>query len=122
MNTNWENDITKYAKKIYEVCSKETCYHKVINKWDINNKFWGHCAIVTLLINDKFGGQIKRGVIAEEGVSHYWNNINGKDYDVTICQYNYYPTIVDITTSSKEYLLKSESTLKRYLILKQLLK
>ena len=117
-----EDNIKTYVKKIYEICSRDTCYDKVVDKWTENNRFWGHCAVVALLINDKFGGEIKKCNIEQEDISHYFNEIDGIDYDYTISQYSDKPIIKDIKTANREKMLSTKSTEERYSALKKLLK
>ena len=38
-------DLDNYLNKLY---SSDTCYQKCKDEWNINNKTFGHCAIVTL--------------------------------------------------------------------------
>ena len=107
-------EIFKYARVIYNKCTAETCYEKVRNQWTLDNKFWGHCAVVSLLIQDKFGGQIKKCKLKEENISHYFNFIDGKDYDCTIGQYKNSVTKCDVKLVDRAELLKCDSTKKRY--------
>lgn len=47
----------------------------------------GQCAVTALLVQDWYGGDLVRGVLADSGyppVSHYWNRIPGMgDIDLT---------------------------------------
>ena len=110
--------IYEYSENLYKYCSKETCYEKVRAKWTSDNRFWGHCAVISLLIQDKFGGDIKRCELPEEGVSHFYNFIDGEDIDVTIGQYNYSPIKSKVKDVIRDDLLSNSSTAERYMLLK----
>lgn len=43
---------------LLSICSNETCYPLCRDNWSDDNKTLGHCAIVSLLLNDYFGGKI----------------------------------------------------------------
>ena len=65
--------------------SKETCYPECKNQWNENNKTLGHCAIVALLVNDYFDGNICK--IKVNNISHYFNIIDDKIIDFTSDQF-----------------------------------
>ena len=71
--------IDRLKKSLRENYSKELCYPKVQDKWNIENKSFGMCAITALIVNDYFGGYI--GKIYVEDVSHYFNVINDEIFD-----------------------------------------
>ena len=115
---NFEIKIANLKNRLRRICCKETCHPTNREDWYPDNPFLGHCAIVTAIVYKKFGGEIMRGVIAESGISHYWNRIDGKDYDLTKEQFeNKVVTITDIQTSSVERILNNEETLYRYHLL-----
>lgn len=87
MENSFKQKIVRFTDEIYDLCSAETCFHKVKDEWTENNKFFGHCAVVSLLIQDKFGGDIYRVDIPEKQVSHYFNKIGNEEIDVTKIQY-----------------------------------
>ena len=97
--------------------SKETCYPECRNEWNDNNKTLGHCAIVALLINDYFGGNICR--IKGDGISHYFNIIDDEIIDFTSEQFG--NDIIDYsnyTIRTREQILENEDTKKRYELLR----
>lgn len=83
---------------LYECYSEDLCYYKVKQNWSEKNRACGMCTISTLIINDYFGGEICK--IHVEGVSHYFNLLEGEIVDVTARQfsekidYNGYETVI----------------------------
>ncbi|MCL2484082.1 MAG: hypothetical protein FWD89_03960 [Firmicutes bacterium] len=104
----------EYIEKLYNACSRGTCYPKVREHWSADNRFWGHCAVVSVLMFEKFGGKLFKCVIKEENIEHYFNEIGGKKCDVTISQYKYQPTYENIKEVTKEEILKNPDTQNRY--------
>ncbi len=113
-----KDTIKQLINKIYGYCSKTTCYPKVEHKWSEDNKFYGHCAIVSLIINDYFGGKIVKCKLKEENISHYYNEINGETIDATINQYKYLPTKTNIHYVKRDEILNNSITMERYTKLK----
>ena len=79
-------EIEKIEKILLNIYSKETCYPKCRDNWNDNNKTLGHCAIVSLIINDYFGGKIYK--IKVDGIGHYYNVIDDKVVDLTASQFS----------------------------------
>lgn len=111
-------EMKQYLDKLYKQCSRDTCYPKVASMWSIDNRLYGHCAIVSLIINDYFGGKIIKCKLKEENISHYYNEINGEIIDATINQYKYLPTKMDIHYVEREEILDNPNTMERYIKLK----
>ncbi len=81
----------QFIKIIKEVASKETSFDP--DNWGLNNLLWGHCAVVSLLAQEIFGGDLIKGSLSDYPKysylkSHIWNRINGKDVDFTKEQYD----------------------------------
>ncbi|MDP3698862.1 MAG: hypothetical protein Q8R47_04700 [Nanoarchaeota archaeon] len=96
--------------------------------WNHDNPAWGQCAVTALIVNDYLGGEI---VWAEaklpdgRGISHYFNNLDEKEIDLTRRQFpegtiipagvekrKQYPT-------TRDYVLSFPVTQQRYHILSQ---
>lgn len=77
------HDTTRKTKKAW---SKETCYEPQQNAWNENNPAMGQCYVTALIVNDYFGGEIVKAK-SSNGISHYWNKIEGKDIDLTRSQF-----------------------------------
>ena len=104
-------------KILINIYSKETCYPDCKEQWNIDNKTLGHCAIVALLINDYFGGDICK--IKVNGISHYFNIINDKIIDFTSDQFKV--DKIDYSNyviKTRDEVLNNEDTNERYQLLK----
>ena len=111
-------DIKEVKKILLKSWSKETCSPGLRNSWSPNNPSLGQCAITAMLVNDIFGGKIMR-CMASTG-SHYYNMINGKIVDLTVEQFmGEVPKYEDGEERTRDYLLSSEDTKKRYLVLRR---
>lgn len=106
--------IVNLKNRIKEVACEETTHPSCKEEWSKANPMLGHCAIVSALFYNKFGGEILRGIVAETGISHYWNRLNNKEYDLTREQFNVSPTLVEIKVVSVERIFSNEDTKKRY--------
>ena len=109
--------LDKLEKILINIYSKETCYPDCKGQWNIDNKTLGHCAIVALLINDYFGGNICK--IKINGISHYFNIINDKIIDFTSDQFKV--DKIDYSNyviKTRDEVLNNEDTNERYQLLK----
>jgi hypothetical protein len=104
-------------KLILENCwSVDTCHPDFKDKWNDNNRCIGQCAITSLIINDYFGGEIRKCYVGD--ISHYFNFINGEVIDLTSEQFNIdYINYDNYLERSREQLLANEDTKGRYEIL-----
>ena len=109
--------LDELEKILINIYSKETCYPDCKEQWNIDNKTLGHCAIVALLINDYFGGDICK--IKVNGISHYFNIINDKIIDFTSDQFKV--DKIDYSNyviKTRDEVLNNEDTNERYQLLK----
>ena len=99
--------------------SIDTCYPTSINNWNESNISLGQCAITAVIVNDYLGGNIRKCCV--DGISHYFNLIDGEIVDLTKGQFinNEEINYADYSESSKEKILSNNDTLKRYNILKK---
>lgn len=120
--------LKQFQELLPEACSKETSFDPA--RWTLDNPLWGHCAVVSLLANDLFGGTFMRAFLdntpfADVG-SHYWNILpGGKETDFTRNQFGNVDlrlegksTKSDGKPIDREYLLKNPETRKRYELLR----
>ena len=105
--------IEKYLMKVY---SKDTCYPKDSDRWNLNNPTLGHCAIVSLILNDYLGGQIYKTKVGE--VSHYFNYISDEIVDLTASQFNGKIDYSNKVKKDRDEIIKDSNTLFRYNLLK----
>ena len=106
----------KYYLTAYELkkfCTKSSCYPPLQTKWKPTNPFCGHCAIISLYMNEKFGGKIKRAKY-DDGQTHYWNEIDGHDYDFTAEQFSSRQNFSEIEYRTKVEMLSSNEFATRY--------
>ena len=109
--------LDKLEKILINIYSKETCYPDCKEQWNIDNKTLGHCAIVALLINDYFGGDICK--IKVNGISHYFNIINDKIIDFTSNQFKVEKIdYSNYVIKTRDEVLNNEDTNERYQLLK----
>lgn len=117
LKTSYFNkDIDELSTKLYSCYSKELCYPKIADNWSVDNKYYGMCAITTLIVNDYFGGRICK--IYVNGISHYFNLINNKIIDLTSKQFKNKINYRDYEIVERESIL-TENTIYRYELLKK---
>ena len=66
---------------------KDTCYKPMRKDYDKNNPAYGQCYPTVLIVNDFFKGRILEYNFLE-GWGHYSNLIDGKEIDLTRCQFD----------------------------------
>ncbi len=83
--------LKEYLGVLIPVCSAETSSDPV--NWTPENPLHGHCAVVAVLVQENFGGEILRASLLgvkgyEQMQSHYWNRSkNGSEVDLTAGQF-----------------------------------
>jgi hypothetical protein len=87
--------------------------------WSLENPAWGQCAVTALLVQDLFGGDLRRAVI--KGISHYWNILSsGELVDLTIQQFGELSEgRPEGEPRTREYALSGQDVERRYLALKR---
>ena len=108
-------NIKNIQKVLLECYSKDLCYPKVQDDWDENNKWFGMCAITSLIINDYFDGDICK--IHVDGISHYFNLIDNTIIDLTSSQFNHNIDYKNYQIIDRQKIL-TDDTKDRYNILK----
>ncbi len=112
----------EFLEKVKKIANKDTSFDP--DNWTIENPLWGHCVIVSLLAQDYFGGTLVRGSLEKMPKlshlrSHYWNRLeNGEEIDFTREQFEEDIVFNDTEIRTRESVLCSLSTQKRYLTLK----
>ncbi len=112
-----------FAEIVRRAAQRDTSYDP--NGWSDENPLWGHCAVVSLLAQDYFGGSLVRGSLAHlpeyaHLKSHYWNKFpNGEEIDFTKEQYKK-AIFTDLTHEDRmrDSVLDHPDTAKRYDLLK----
>jgi len=81
--------------------------------WREENRAWGQCAVTALLVQDVYGGEIRRGEVGS--ISHYWNVLpSGNEVDLTKQQFGPDVEIDNVQLRTREYLLSHTDTARRY--------
>lgn len=98
--------------------TKETCVPSLRSNWSSENKELGQCAITALIVNDYYGGKIMRCMTSTG--SHYYNLIDDEIIDLTVEQFmGEIPLYDEGAERTRDYLLSSEDTKARYLMLQK---
>lgn len=113
--------LEKFKEIVPKICKADTCNPP--EDWKPENPTMGHCAIVSILAQELFGGIIVRvsleGTPYEKFKSHYLNVIDGKEYDFTLDQFESNPYLnKERQEKNREDLLSNPNTKSRYEILK----
>jgi len=119
-----EITIEQFEKILPLICDAETVMFPA--RWTPDNPLKNHCAVVSLIAQNLFGGELMRAVMAD-GDSHYWNRLpDGTEKDFTKSQFGHaYPELSKTRTQTREYILFDPNTgepreiMKRYELLMQ---
>lgn len=104
-----------------QVCDRDTSLDD--QGWTPGNPLWGHCAVVALVVQDLFGGDILRASLEHIPAfahlrSHYWNRLpDGRVIDLTRTQFGQqYPALTGVPRARREILdiEKYPKTVQRY--------
>jgi hypothetical protein len=78
-----------FQKLIIKSCTAETSVDK--DNWTKENPLYGHCAVVSLLTQKFFGGEIIEislaGTPFPQTICHFYNLFNGIECDLTVSQF-----------------------------------
>ncbi|MBM3261004.1 hypothetical protein FJY93_01155 [Candidatus Kaiserbacteria bacterium] len=106
-----------------QACASDTSFDPL--GWSIDMPWWGHCAAVSLIIQDYFDGTIMRQSLEhvpgfEKFRSHYSNRLpSSEDVDLTIGQLrNLLPTDTPKEERTRQQMLHNLDMLRRYETLK----
>lgn len=113
--------IQKFKEILLLICDKETS--AAPENWTKENPLLGHCAVVSLLAQDLFGGDLLRASLLETEFaymrSHYWNKLpDGQEIDFTASQFgDKYPKNLTPEIKERSYVLSYKPTEERYKLL-----
>ena len=112
----------QFAALLPTICDKETSQDP--DHWTPENPLCGHCAVVSLLAQDLFGGELLRASLAEfpefaHMRSHYWNRLATSEvWDFTAPQFGAdYPVGLKAEVRERSYVISYPDTAKRYKLL-----
>lgn len=104
-------------KRIYEALIKSWSI-ETSSKWTIENPAKGQCGVTALVVQDIYGGKIKKTKIGE--VWHFYNCIDGQRFDFTETQFNEKLNYMDEKSNWEEAF--TDTNEKQYSILKEKIK
>ncbi|MDO8495392.1 MAG: hypothetical protein Q7S32_02595 [bacterium] len=106
---------------LLKVCDQETSQDP--EGWTPENPLWGHCAVVSLVVQGIFGGDLLRasldGTPFAKMRSHYWNRLpDGREVDFTRAQFGESgPGELKAEVRTREYVLSYAPTVQRHELL-----
>jgi hypothetical protein len=90
-----------------------------IDDWSPAVASRGQCAVTALLIQELFGGELLRAVVADE--SHYWNRLPDQtELDLTRDQFDRFDISGSVVERDRSYVLSFPDTAERYALLRGL--
>lgn len=96
--------VREFEKLLPKICGKDTSFDP--DGWGKENLLWGHCAVVSLLAQSLFQGEILYGSLKGTKFAqltfHFWNSLpNGKQKDFTRAQFGKdFPKFPEIKTAN----------------------
>lgn len=100
------------------ICNRETSSDA--ERWTADNPLYGHCAVVLLIGQNLFGGELLRASLENTPFahmrSHYWNCLaDGREKDFTRQQFwEHPPENLEAVVKERSHVLSSPETKKRY--------
>ncbi len=101
-------------KQIYDMLTKSWSI-ETSSKWTSENLAKGQCGVTALVVQDLYGGEIKKTKVGE--VWHFYNLIDGRVFDFTETQFNEEVNYMGVKSNREEAL--ADTNKKQYSILKE---
>ncbi|EPY7711533.1 hypothetical protein PDR89_16100 [Bacillus cereus group sp. Bc002] len=101
-------------KRIYEALIRSWSI-ETSSKWTTENPAKGQCGVTALVVQDIYGGEIKKTKVREAW--HFYNFIDGQRFDFTAAQFNEKPNYMDIESNREEAF--ADTNEKQYSMLKK---
>ncbi|EEM96885.1 hypothetical protein ACFVXR_08935 [Bacillus thuringiensis] len=101
-------------KQIYEALIRSWSI-ETSSKWTIENPAKGQCGVTALVVQDIYGGEIKKTKAREAW--HFYNFIDGQRFDFTEAQFNKKLNYMDIGSNREEAF--ADTNEKQYSMLKK---
>lgn len=115
-------EMEAFAALLPTLCDLDTGSDR--ENWTQENPLWGHCAVASLVAQDRFGGDLMRASLEPFPKyaamrSHYWNRLpDGSERDLTRPQFGDDPPAITIAeTRTRTYVLSHAATMERYKLL-----
>ncbi|MDJ1477363.1 hypothetical protein QBX67_19520 [Bacillus sp. LS15-K4] len=106
------NNVKK--KQIYEALIRSWSI-ETSSKWTSGNPAKGQCGVTALIVQDIYGGEIKKTKTGD--MWHLYNFIDGQRFDFTETQFNKKLNYMDVESNRKEAF--ADTNEKQYDILKE---
>jgi hypothetical protein len=74
-------DLEMFAERLRKAWSRETS-----SLWSPDNSALGQCGVISLVVQDVFGGQILKTLLPQG--PHFYNFIDGRRFDFTASQFH----------------------------------
>ncbi|RAT07279.1 hypothetical protein A6E27_10125 [Bacillus cereus] len=101
-------------KRIYEALIRSWSI-ETSSKWTTENPAKGQCGVTALVVQDIYGGEIKKTKVREAW--HFYNFIDGQRFDFTEAQFNEKLNYMDIESNREEAF--TDTNEKQYSMLKK---
>lgn len=101
-------------KQIYEMLKKSWSI-ETSSKWTSENPAKGQCGVTALVVQEIYGGKIKKTKVGEAW--HFYNCIDGKVFDFTETQFNEKLKYMGVESNREEAFADTDE--KQYGILKE---
>lgn len=112
-----------FSEIIEKVCARDTSADP--ENWSTENPLWGHCAVVSLIAQDKFGGVlIHQSLENVAGLEYLRSNYSNKLADSTEADFTCKQFQIELSAGlqkeerTREQVLSHPYTQKRYKLLK----
>lgn len=105
--------IERFIELLPSICDKETSSDP--KNWTSKNPLWGHCAVVSLVAQNLFGGKLARASLEDTEFaimgSHYWNILpDGTGEDFSVSQFQGRKLILTASERTRDYVLYDPKT------------
>ena len=101
-------------KRIYEALIRSWSI-ETSSKWTTENPAKGQCGVTALVVQDIYGGEIKKTKVREAW--HFYNFIDGQRFDFTEVQFNEKLNYMDVESNREEAF--ADTNEKQYSMLKE---
>src|SRR3989344_954697 len=119
--------VKEFRRILPQICGRDTSIDP--DGWTVKNPLWGHCAVVALLAQSLFQGEILYGSLKGtkfvKMTFHFWNSLpggkrpDGRQVDFTRTQFGRdYPKFPEIKTATESF-FKGKDLQRRFKLLQE---
>ncbi|NJL38532.1 MAG: hypothetical protein HC899_18630 [Leptolyngbyaceae cyanobacterium SM1_4_3] len=106
----------KFDEQTIKAILKRCWSRESSSLWTEQNSACGQCGVTALVIQDQFGGEILKTPMEERW--HFYNQIDGERYDLTIEQFTVLPNYMDLPSNREEAFADTNQNQYGYLLSK----